>query len=71
VTSTPAWKPPTVFFVVDEITLVTVGPGSVTFRPVGRSCLTMKTLGPTARPTSIVSVTGIIQTALKCSEFSL
>ena len=61
-------NPPVVFFAVVEMTLFTVGPGSVTVTPVARPCLIMNTLGPARTPTSILSVTGTIQTALKCTD---
>src|SRR5438045_8013204 len=71
VTSTPALRP-TVALLSPEITGVpTAGPGSVVGTDETTSCFTRNSDGPAEKPTSILSVTGIIHVALKCSTFSL
>src|SRR4051794_5850551 len=68
--STPTLKP-TVVLLVEAVVVVTVGPGSVTVSDGMVSCFTEKMVGPAERPISSLLATGIIQTASRCTAFSL
>src|SRR5919198_1509749 len=69
--STPKLRPAVVLLSFETTGVPTVGPGSVVGTDETTPCFTKKRDGPAEKPTSILSVTGIIQVALKCSTFSL
>ncbi len=66
----PRLNPAAVFFTLVELTFEAVG-GSAALICDGMSCLIMNMLGPSTRPTSILSVTGIIHMPVKWTAFSL
>src|SRR3954463_828182 len=65
VTSTPRLTPAVVLVSFEMTGVPTVGPGSVVGTDETTSCETKKMEGPPEKPTSILSVTGIIHVASK------